>query len=384
MLKRYLLAPGPTPVPPEALLAMAAPIIHHRTPEFSAIFRRVADRSRVLFGTEQPVMMLASTGTGGMEAAVTNTLCKGDRVIVVEGGKFGERWSEICEVYGLQVTRIEVEWGTAVDPAAVASALEQHADARAILMQGSETSTTVLHPVAEIGRLIKDSDCLLIVDGITSVGVVDMPMDRSCIDVLVTGSQKAIMLPPGLALVSLSEKAWKANERSDLPRYYFDLAKERKNLEKDTSAYTPAVSLITGLDAVYDVIEKSGGLPEVYRRHLILAEAARTGALAIGLRLLAPDSPSPAATGVWLPEGIDGGAFTKLVRNTFGVELAGGQGHLKGKIVRIGHIGYADTFDVVVALTVIEMALTKMGHRVTPGAGAGAAQEVLLRLYDGS
>jgi len=363
---------------------MAAPIMHHRTPEFSAVFRRVADRARGLFATEQPVLLLASTGTGAMEAAVTNTLSRGDRVLVVEAGKFGERWGEICASYGLEVTAIKVEWGQAVAPETVAAELAKHPDTKALLIQGSETSTTVLHPIAEIARLTRETDCLLIVDGITSVGVVDIPMDATGIDVLVTGSQKAIMLPPGLALIALSEKAWRANRSATLPRYYFDLAKERKSLEKDTSAYTPAVSLIVGLDAVFDLIESTGGLAEVYRRHAILAEATRAGARALGMRLLASDSPSPAVTGVWLPDSVDGAEFPKLLRNVFGVQVAGGQGHLKGKIIRIGHIGYSDAFDVIVAMSALEMALRKSGVEVQAGAGTSAAQNVLMRLYDGA
>ncbi len=383
MRKRHLLAPGPTPVPPEVLLAMAAPIIHHRTPQFSAIFREAAEGSRRLFGTEQPVLMLAATGTGGMEAAVTNTLRRGDRVIVVRGGKFGERWAEIASTMGLEVVAIDVEWGRAVDPGDVARALEQYPDARAVLVQASETSTTVLHPVAELAALTRDRECLLIVDGITSVGVVDMPMDATGIDVLVTGSQKALMLPPGLALVALSEKAWEFNRTSDLPRYYFDLAKERDNLAKDTSAYTPAVSMIVGLRRVYQLIEEGGGLAEVYRRHDILARAARTGVTALGLDLLAPDSPSPAATGVWLPEGIDGGKFTKYLRDVMGVTVAGGQAKLKGKIVRLAHIGYTDTFDVIVGLAALEMALAHFGADIERGRGCAAAQPILAEIYEG-
>ncbi|RMD82636.1 MAG: alanine--glyoxylate aminotransferase family protein [Candidatus Dadabacteria bacterium] len=384
MRKRYLLAPGPTPVPPEVLLEMAAPIIHHRTPQFSAIFREAAEGSKRLFGTAQPVLMLAATGTGGMEAAVSNTLCRGDRVVVVRGGKFGERWAEIAETMGLEVVPIDVEWGRAVDPDQVASALERFPDTRAVLVQASETSTTVLHPVPELARLTRDRECLLIVDGITSVGVVDMPMDATGIDVLVTGSQKALMLPPGLALVALSEKAWRFNERADLPRYYFDLAKERDNLAKDTSAYTPAVSMIVGLRRVYQLIEEAGGFSEVYRRHDILARATRAGVAALGLRPLAPDSPSPAATGVWLPEGMDGGKFTKYLRDVMGVTVAGGQGKLKGKIVRLAHIGYSDAFDVIVGLTALEMALAHFGHPVERGAASAAAQPILAELYEES
>jgi len=384
MLKRYLLAPGPTPVPAEVLLAMAQPIIHHRTPQFSSIFRRAADGCRRLFGTEQPVFMLAATGTGGMEAAVTNTLSPGDHVVVVDAGKFGERWAEISSTYGLEVTTVTVEWGSAVDPRRVAEILEANADVKAVLVQASETSTTVLHPIAELAALTRDRECLLVVDGITSVGVVDLPMDATGIDVLVTGSQKALMLPPGLALVGLSEKAWRFHESATLPRYYFDLARERKALDQDTSAYTPAVSMIIGLNAVFDVIERSGGLDEVYRRHAILAEATRAGLEALELRLLAPEAPSPATTGVWLPDGIDGGKLGKHLRDVMGVTVAGGQGKLKGKVVRLAHIGYADTFDVIVGLSALEIALAGFGHPVRFGAGTAAAQEVLKRSFEPS
>ncbi len=381
MLKKYLLAPGPTPVPPEVLLAMASPVVLHRTPGFSELFRRVSDASARLFGTDGPVLTLSSSGTGAMEAAVTNTLSPGDRVIVVSGGKFGERWAEISRTHGLEVVEIEVEWGTPVDPGLVADALRQHPGTRAVMVQHSETSTTALHPVEEIAKLTRGTDTLLIVDGITSVGVLDCPMDRIGIDVLVTGSQKALMLPPGLALIALSEKAWKASAKAKLPRYYFDLAKARKSLDENTSAYTPAVTLLYGLDAVYGMVETNGGWPAVYRRHRILAEAARRGIETMGLRLLAPAAPSPAVTGVWVPDGIDGAALTKYLRDVLGVTIAGGQGKLKGKILRLAHIGYADTFDVVVGLSAMEMALRHFGWDVPLGRGPGAAQEVLLEMY---
>ncbi|MFN2378414.1 MAG: alanine--glyoxylate aminotransferase family protein [Candidatus Binatia bacterium] len=381
MLKKYLLAPGPTPVPPEVLLAMAAPVVLHRTPGFSEMFRRVADAAAVLFGTAQPVLTLSCSGTGAMEAAVTNTLSPGDRVLVVSGGKFGERWAEISRTYGLDVTELAVEWGSAVDPAAVAAHLARHPETRAVMVQHSETSTTALHPVEEIAKLTRGTDTLLVVDGITSVGVLDCPMDRTGIDVLVTGSQKALMLPPGLALIALSEKAWKASAASTLPRYYFDLAKARRSLEENTSAYTPPVSLVFGLDAVFGMVDNGGGWPAVYRRHRILAEAARSGVAAMGLRLVAPHAPSPAATGVWVPDGIDGGRLGKHLRDAMGVTIAGGQGRFKGKILRLAHIGYADSFDVVVGLSALEMALRHFGHDVPLGRGPGAAQEVLLEMY---
>ena len=381
MRKTYLLAPGPTPVPPSVLLAMASPVVLHRTPAFSELFRRVSDASAKLFGTSQAVLTLSASGTGGMEAAITNTLSPGDSVLVVCGGKFGERWGEIARTFGLVVHEIAVEWGTAVDPQAVADHLKKHPETRAVLIQHSETSTTAVHPVPEIARLVAATDALLIVDGITSVGVLDCPMDATGIDVLVTGSQKALMLPPGLALVALSEKAWRANAKSSLPRYYFDLGKARKSLAENTSAYTPAVSLLFGLDAVYRMVDEGGGWPEVYRRHEILARAARRGVEAMGLKLLAPTAPSPAATGVMVPSGIDGGALGKYLRDRLGVTIAGGQGKLKGKILRLAHIGYADSFDVVVGLSAIEMALRHFGHELALGKGPGAAGEVLLEMY---
>lgn len=381
MLKRYLLAPGPTPVPHEALLAMAAPVLHHRTPQFAEIFRKVAAGSAELFGTRQPVLPLASSGTGAMEAAITNTLSAGERVLVVSGGKFGERWAEIARTHGLDTIEIPVEWGCAVEPAQISQALRSHPGVRAVLVQHSETSTTALHPVERIAELTRGTDVLLIVDGITSVGVFETRMDEIGIDVLVTGSQKAIMLPPGLALIALSDKAWAAAARSTLPRYYFDLAKARESFAEDSTAYTPAISFIAGLEAVYRLVAEQGGWPEVYRRHRILAEATRRGVQAMGLRLLAPSAPSPAATGVWMPDGIDAGEVARYLRDVIGVTVAGGQGKLKGRILRLGHIGYADTFDVIVALTAVEMALKHFGTGVVLGRGPAAAQEVLLQMY---
>jgi len=252
-----------------------------------------------------------------------------------------------------------------------------------VLMQHSETSTTALHPVERVADLTRDSDVLLIVDGITSVGVLETRMDEVGIDVLVTGSQKAIMLPPGLALIALSDKAWAASAKSTLPRYYFDLAKARASFAKDSTAYTPAISLIVGLEAVYRLVEEQGGWPAVYRRHGILAEATRCGVRAMGLRLLAPSAPSPAATGVWMPEGMDAGVLTRYLRDVMGVTVAGGQGQLEGKIFRLGHIGYADTFDVIVGLAAVEMALKHLGADVVLGRGPAAAQEVLLQMYQG-
>lgn len=380
MKKRYLLAPGPTPVPESALLAMAAPMIHHRTPQFSAIFREAADLLKYVFKTKEDVLILAASGTGAMEGSVVNLFSPGDEVIVVNGGKFGERWGKISEAYGLKAHWITVEWGKSVDPAAVKKVMDANPSVKAVMVQASETSTTVAHPIKELAALTKGKDCLLIVDGITGVGVFDLPMDDWGIDVLVSGSQKAFMLPPGLAFVALSAKAWKFQETAKCPRFYFDFKKERKNLKDNTTAYTPAVSLITGLlDALH--LMKEEGIDNVFVRHDRLARATRAACVAMGLKLLAPESPSNAATGAFVPEGVDGGKLVKYLRDEMGVTLAGGQDHLKGKILRIAHLGYVDTFDIVISISAIEMALAKLGHKVQFGKGVAAAQEILIEGY---
>ncbi|MBI5887796.1 MAG: alanine--glyoxylate aminotransferase family protein [Deltaproteobacteria bacterium] len=380
MKKRYLLAPGPTPVPESALLAMAAPVIHHRTPQFSEIFKETAELLKYVFQTKQDVLILAASGTGAMEGSITNLFSPGDEVIVVNGGKFGERWAKISEAYGLKVNMITVEWGKAVDPAAVKKILDEKPGIKAVMVQASETSTCAAHPVKELAALTKDRDCLLIVDGITAVGVFDLPMDAWGIDVLVSGSQKAFMLPPGLAFAALSEKAWKFQETAKCPRFYFDFKKERKNLKDNTTAYTPAVSLIIGLGEALKMI-KEEGLQNVFARHDRLARSVKAAAKAMNLKLLAPDAPSNAATGVYVPEGVDGGKLVKYLRDEMGVTMAGGQDHLKGKILRIAHLGYVDTFDIIVAIASIEMALTKLGHKAELGKGVAAAQQILLEGY---
>jgi aspartate aminotransferase-like enzyme len=377
VIKSYLLAPGPTPVPPEVLTALAKPVIHHRTPQFGAVLAKVQQGLRELFGTTEDVLILASSGTGAMEGSVTNLCSPGDEVIVVNGGKFGERWTKICQIYGVAVEELKVEWGDAVSVDVVRAALERTPQARALLVQASETSTTAVHPVEELAKLTRGRDTLLIVDGITAVGVYDLPMDRWGVDVLVTGSQKALMLPPGLAFLALSERAWRRADQPHLPAFYFDLKRERKNQAENTTAYTPAVSLVFGLHAVLGMLEREG-YAEVFARHSRLAAATRAAGEALGLRLLAPRAPSPAATGLFLPAGIDGGKLTKYLRDKVGVSFAGGQDHLKGKVVRIAHIGYFGEFDIVTAVAALEMALAKFGARIDLGAGVAAAQRVLV------
>ena len=377
MIKQLLLAPGPTPVPARVRAAIARPIIHHRTPQFSEIFGRAREGLRELFGTAGDVLMLSASGTGAMESAIVNCFSPGDKVLVINGGKFGERWLKLAQVFGLAPVELRVEWGRGVRSEEVEAALAEHPDIRGVLVQASETSTTACHPVEAIAKLTRQRDVLLVVDGITAVGVYDVPMDRWGIDVLVTGSQKALMLPPGLAFIALSERAWARTKTVHQPRFYFDLAREQTNQAKNTTAYTPAISLIFGLDEALSMMREEG-FTRVYARHDRWARATRAGAEALGLRLLAPDDPSPAATGVFVPDEVDGKKLHAYLRDRMGVVFAGGQDHLKGKILRLAHIGYMGAFDTINAIAAVEMALSHFGHPLEFGRGVGAAQRVLM------
>lgn len=378
MLKKYLITPGPTAVPEQVLLDMARPMIHHRTPEFEAIFKEARNGLKKVFKTSQEPLILASSGTGAMESAVVNTLNQGDKVLVINGGKFGERWLKICQTYNINAESITVEWGRSVNVEDVKAFLAKNPDTKAVFVQGSETSTTVYHPIKELAAITKNmAETLLVVDGITSAGVHDTCFDEWGIDILITGSQKAFMLPPGLAFITLSQKAWNMVEKSTLPKFYFNLKTELKNQMKNTTAWTAGVSLIIGLKTVLEMMEKEG-IDNVFKRHSINAEATRAACKALGLKLLAQDLPSNAATGCFLPENIDGKAFVKYLRDKCGVALAGGQDHLAGKILRISHLGYHDAFDTITAISAIEMGLKKFGANITLGSGVAAAQEILM------
>lgn len=377
MIKEHLLAPGPTPVPPRVLLAMARPIMHHRTPQFARLFAAVRAGLRELFRTEQDVLVLSSSGTGAMEAAVSNCFSPGDAVLVVNAGKFGERWLRLCRAFELNPVELKVEWGRAVPAEQVDEALARHPGIRGVLVQASETSTTVVHPVEQLAASARRADALLVVDGITAVGVYDVPMDRWGIDVLLTGSQKALMLPPGLACIALSERAWARCAASRQRRFYFDLPRERENQAKDTTAWTPAISLVYALREALEMIREEG-LENVFLRHARLAAATRAAVAALGLRPVAPQCPSPGATGVYVPDGVDGAKLVAYLRDHMRVTFAGGQDELKGRIVRIAHLGYMGAFDVVAAMAALEMALARSGHPVRLGDGVRAAEEHLM------
>jgi aspartate aminotransferase-like enzyme len=376
MIKQYLLSPGPTPIPNEVALAMSETMIHHRTPQFNKVFEEARQGLKTLFGTNGDVLMLASSGTGAMEAAVSNLFSPGDKVLVINGGKFGERWLNIANAFGLDPIEVKVKWGQAVKVDVVEKQLKLHPDIQSVMIQASETSTTVLHPIKEIANLTKNGP-LFLVDGVTAVGVLPVPLDEWGIDALVTGSQKALMLPPGLGFIALSERAWQQTKKAKLPRFYFDLNLERKNQAKGSGAFTPAVSLIFGLRASLNMMAREG-FDRVYARHARLARATRAAATAMGLKLLAPDSPSPAATGIFLPDGLDADKVLDYLRDQMGVILAEGQDQLKGKAIRIAHVGYMGAFDVITAIAALEMALRKFGAEIPFGRGVAAAQEVLM------
>jgi aspartate aminotransferase-like enzyme len=378
MKKKYLFSPGPTMIPPEILLKMAEPVMHHREPEFERIFAEIREGLKYIFQTKNEVLTFTSSGTGAMEGAVSNLLSIGDKAVAVRGGKFGERWGEICKAYGIEFIPVDVEWGRAVDPQRIEKILQSDPSVRAVYIQASETSTGVKHPIREIAEIVKRYErAVLVVDAITGIGVFDLPMDAWGLDVVVSGSQKAMMLPPGLSFAALSDKAWKFVERSNLPKFYFDFRKELKNTKKNQSSYTPAISLFVALRESLRMIRKEGR-EAVFERHERLAEATRRAVRALGLELYAPDSPSNALTAIKFPPGIDGEKLKALFFEKFGITVAEGQEQAKGKIIRIAHLGYYNRLDMIMVISALEMLLREMGYRFELGAGVRAAEEILM------
>ncbi|MDI6890407.1 MAG: alanine--glyoxylate aminotransferase family protein [Thermodesulfovibrionales bacterium] len=378
MLKRYLLAPGPTPVPSEVLLAMATPVIHHRSPDFLPVLDSAKKGLQWLYQTKKDVLILCSTGTGGMVGAVNNFFNHGDKVLVINGGKFGERWTKICQSYGLKVEEIIVEWGYAVRPEMVEEKLKKDQGIKGVFVQASETSTGVYHDINALASIVKRyEDTLFIVDAISALVAHDLRTDEWGIDIMVGGSQKGVMLPPGLAFVSVSEKAWEKAETSKLPKFYFNFKKERENLAKNQTNFTSPVTLIIGLNESLKMLQAEG-LENVYKRHEMLAHATRMAVQALGLELYSKESPSNALTAIMAPPGIDGQAVYKNLREKYGITAAGGQDRARGKIFRIAHLGYVDRFDIITAIAGIEMVLKGMGYPVKLGTGVAIAEELLM------
>jgi aspartate aminotransferase-like enzyme len=382
MRKRYLFAPGPTSVPPDILLELAKPVLHHREPQFLETLSEVRDGLKYLFQTSGEVILLSASGTGAMEAAVANLFSTGDRALVISGGKFGERWAEICRTYGVEAVTMEVPWGEAVKPSDVAEALARDASLRGVCVQACETSTGAAHDVRALGEIVKaHPHVVLLVDAVSALGAVDVRTDEWGLDAVVAGSQKAMMLPPGLAFIAMSDKAWQRAGQTNLPRYYFDLPKIRSELVQDDHPYTLPTPLVVALrEALGDI--RAEGLDHIFRRHRQLAEATRAGIKALGLSLLAEKSPSDALTVVRVPEGIDGARIPKLFQELCNITIVGGQDRLRGKVFRLAHMGYVDTFDVVTMVAAVEFVLQRLGYPLEWGAGVRAAQEILARPID--
>lgn len=363
--KLRLLTPGPTPLPEEVKLALGRDMIHHRKAAFREIMAKTQRQLRILFDSPTPVLPLACSGTGAMTAAVYSLFQPGQQVLVVEAGKFGQRWTAIAQARGLEVVRIQVEWGKSVTPAQIEEALRKNPAIIGVLVQLSETSTGALNPVREIAEIMQGNPALLVVDGISAVGISPCPMAAWSIDCLLTGSQKGLMLPPGLALLSLSPRAWQIADNTPPGCFYFNLVKERENLEKGQTNFTTPVNLIIGLEASLDLILKNG-LDAVYAKQWALTMLVRTGLAALGLELFVKENFAWGVTSALMPAGIDGQAVLKICEQDFGIVMAGGQDQLEGRIIRFGHMGWVDWGDCLAGLCALAYALKKCGH--APGA----------------
>ena len=358
--------PGPTPCPDDVLEAVGGQMMNHRGPEFADIVRRATEGLNWVFGVSSDVLTLTASGTGGLEAAVVNTLSPGDRVLAVSIGVFGNRLASIAETYGAEVVRYEIEWGAAADAEEVARRLDEDSSIKAVLVTHNETSTGVTNPLEAIGAVVREHDLLLIVDGVSSVSSIPCPAERWGVDVLVSGSQKGWMVPPGLAFVWLSDRAWEASERSTMPRFYFDLPRARSSLKNQQTPWTPALSIFYGLDKAFETL-RAEGLEGIYGRHHAVAQYTRDRVRAMGLQLFAQDErfASDTVTAVRWPDDVDGPAIAKRAREEFGVVLGGGQQSLKGKIFRVGHMGYFSQEDIAAALDVVERLLAETPARAT-------------------
>ena len=379
-IKQYLMTAGPTPLPPQVSTAMAAPILYHRDPAGVELYARVLQRLPAVFQTRNDVLLFAASGSGAMEAAVANLVRPGDPVLACSAGKFGERWIELADAYGARTIRYEPGWGRRLDASEIDALLVQNPDVRLVCATLSETSTGIVHDVQAIAEVASARDAMLAVDAVSGLGAVDIRQDEWGIDVVAAGSQKALMCPPGIALCSVSDRALEYAASRPGGRYYFDFTTTAENQRQDppNSPFTPPVTLLQALDVALDMIEEEG-LENVFARHALLAKATRAGAHAMGLELYGdPDERANVVTAVELPDDIDGGKVPKILRDRYGITANGGQGRLKGKIVRIAHTGYFGAFDIVVSLAGLEMTLAGLGHHLDLGAGPGAAQQVFL------
>lgn len=378
MRKNYLLTPGPTPLPPHVSEAMARPIIHHRTPQFQEILKEVIEGLKYVFQTQGDIFILTSSGTGAMEAAVVNLLSPQDTALTIQGGKFGERWTEVCRANGIIPEVIDVEWGRAVKPEEIEKRLKANPQIKAVFTTLSETSTGVTNDIEAIGSIVKNFEAVLVVDAISGLGAIDLKTDAWSVDMCISGSQKGLMLPPGLAFISVSKKAWIKINASKCSKYYFDLKLAKKAWENTDTPFTPAITLVIALNEALKMIRQDG-LENIFARHKKMADVTRLAVKALGLELFAPTAASDVVTAVKVPEGIDGEKLVKTMRDNFGVTIAGGQAELKGKVFRIAHMGYIEEFDIIVAISCLEKVLAQMGYKFNLGAGVKVAEEVFLK-----
>lgn len=375
--KQRLLTPGPTPLYPPALHAMMASDVHHRTEDFRNIYKAALADLKEVLATSHDVLCFAASGTGAMDAAVSNLFSRGDKVIVCSAGKFGERWAEIGKAYGLDVTLLSAEYGQVVTPDRVEAALKAEPATRGVFLQASETSTGAQHDVRTIGALVAKTDAIFVVDAITGMGTMPLDIDHWGLDVVIGGSQKAFMIPPGLAFMAVGPKAWKHAEPANLPHYYFNLKKEKKSADAGESSWTPATSLILALGEALKYIKKLG-MPQVIENAQQLAAATRLAAVALGLELFAPGSPGSSVTAIKAPEGMDSGVIVKEFRTRFGSIVTNGQGSMKGKIFRLAHIGYFDFADLFSIVAELEIILKANGRKVELGSGVAVVQKYYM------
>ena len=375
MSKKYLMTPGPTPVPEDIRLEMAKPIIHHRTKEYQAIFKEATEGLKKIFKTSNNVYTFTSSGTGAMEASIVNVLSPGDKIIVVRGGKFGERFADLAQAYGIEVIPIDVEWGTAPEPEIIKAALKKNPSVKGVYTTLCETSTATVFDIKAIGEIVKGTGALFVVDAISGLGADDFENDKWGVDIAVCGSQKGLMIPPGLAFCSVSEKAWKYAETSKLPKFYFNFKKYKKAWLDTDTPFTSAITLVIGLKKAVEKINKQG-IDNVIAEHNAQARAFRAACNAIGLEIFSK-SPSSAVTGVNTPARINADDLVKLLKTEFNVTFAGGQEHLKGKIFRCAHMGGIDREHTIESIRALGQALTKLGHEFKAGAGVAAAEDIL-------
>ena len=374
--KRYLFTPGPTPVPPQVLAALGEPVLHHRAPDFRIVYERVLGRLKEVHRTSNDVLLFTCSGTGAFESAIVNLCSPGDRVLVVSAGHFGERWAAMARGFGCEVEELRLPWGATPAPDDVARKLAESEPVALVVLVHSETSTGVVADVQALAAVAKEAGALVVVDAVSSLGAVPLETDGWGLDVVIAGSQKALMTPPGLATVAVSDAAWKRAARATLPRYYLDWERTRKAQQKLDSAFTPAVSLVVALDVALGLLLE-GGLDAAFERHVRLGRACRAGVTAMGLELFSPDEDrSAVVTAARMPDGLEASALTGALRDRHGITIAGGQGELKQAIFRIGHIGWFDEFDIATALSAVELVLADLGAPIERGIAATRALEV--------